>query len=121
MLAWLHFNKKLRKISTKDVIVTPTPSQSISLDELNKLIAEQKGISIEELAGGKKSEITEIAQITETPVADIASVTEVLDDTKLAKSLRSQADSLFKEAQTLRKQADDLDPPKKKTAKAVEA
>jgi len=121
MLAWLHFNKKLRKIATKDVIVTPTPSQSISLDELNKLIAEQKGISLEELAGGKKTDITEIAQITETPVANIAGEVEVLDDTKLAKSLRSQADSLFKEAQTLRKQADDLDPPKKKTAKAVEA
>jgi hypothetical protein len=121
MLAWLHFNKKLRKIATKDVIVTPTPSQSISLDELNKLIAEQKGISLEELAGGKKTDITEIAQITETPVANIAGEVEVLDDTKLAKSLRSQADALFKEAQTLRKQADDLDPPKKKTAKAVEA
>lgn len=122
MLAWLHLNGKLRKIPTKDVWVTPAPSQTVSLDELNKLIAEQKGVTLEELAGGEssKTEVVEIAQVKDLPAAT-PEVTEVLDDTKLAKNLRSQADALFKEAQNLRRQADELDPPKKKAVKAVEA
>lgn len=122
MLAWLHLNGKLRKIPTKDVLVTPAPSQSLGLDELNKLIAEQRGVTLEELAGGEssKTEVVDIAQVKDIPVT-APEVTEVLDDTKLAKNLRSQADALFKEAQTLRRQADELDPPKKKTAKTVEA
>lgn len=124
MLAWLHLNGKLKKIPTKDVLVTPSPSQSVSLDELNKLIAEQKGVTLEELAGGdtSKTEVVDIAQVKDIPVnTETEAVTEVLDDSKLAKNLRSQADSLFKEAQSLRRQADELDPPKKKTAKTVEA
>ncbi len=123
MLAWLHLNGKLRKIPTKDVLVTPSPSQKISLDELNNLIAEQKGVTLEQLAGGESSttEVVDIAQVSDLPVSAPEAVTEVLDDTKLAKNLRSQADALFKEAQSLRRQADELDPPKKKTVKAVEA
>jgi hypothetical protein len=41
-----------------------------------------------------------------------------LSDEDLAKSYRSQADAMFKEAQNLRKQAEELAPTKKKTAKA---
>ena len=41
-----------------------------------------------------------------------------LSDEDLAKSLRSNADAMFKEAQRLRKEAEALVPTKKKTAKA---
>jgi hypothetical protein len=120
MLGWMHTNGKLKKVATSDVVVTATPQASVPLDELNKMIAEQKGITLEELAGGESkktsdTEVTEIASVTEMPVAQ--QEPEILDDTALAKSLRSQADAMFKEAQNLRKQADDLDPPKKKTTK----
>ena len=117
ILGWLHTNGKLKKVPTEDVLVLPAPGNSVPLDELNKLIAEQKGITLEQLAGGESkpatSEVTEIASVTETP--STTSV-DVLDDGTLAKRLRSQADAMFKEAQSLRKQADELDPPKKKTA-----
>src|SRR6056300_777794 len=50
MLAKFHTQGKLIKVPTKDVEMTPTNSTTISLDELNKIIAEQKGVSIEDLA-----------------------------------------------------------------------
>ena len=128
MLGWLHANGKLRKVATNEVIVTATPQDSIQLDELNKLIAEQKGVTLESLALGSEQkkastvETKEIASVTELPVETPTTSADpvVLDDTSLAKNLRSQADAMFKEAQNLRKQADALDPPKKKasTAKA---
>lgn len=123
MLGWLHANGKLKKVATNEVIVTMAPQNTVQLDELNKLIAEQKGITLQQLADGdltgkNKAEVTEIASVVDTPTSPTA---DVLDDSALAKRLRSQADAMFKEAQTLRKQADDLDPPKKKTTKAVEA
>jgi hypothetical protein len=117
----------------------PTPGNSIDLHILNTLIAEQKNCAVDDLytfvAGAPKK--------TDASVEDIARVedlgrdvgepnipkaaplkakdNEALTDLDLAKSYRSQADSLYKEAARLRKQADDLDPPKKKTSKVVEA
>jgi hypothetical protein len=128
MLGWLHASGKLKKVPTNEVIVTMTPQDTIQLDELNKLIAEQKGVRVEDLAIGStpnnKTDITEIAQVNEMPVSvDLETTTsnpEVLDDKSLAKNLRSQADSMFKEAQRLRREADELDPPAKKTAKKAE-
>ena len=124
MLGWMHTNGKLKKVGTNEVIVTAAPQQHVQLDELNKLIAEQKGIRIEDLSVAGKTdtvESTEIASVTELPVdAPTAAPTqpEILDDSAIAKNLRSQADAMFKEAQNLRKQADDLDPPKKKATTA---
>jgi hypothetical protein len=43
-----------------------------------------------------------------------AAANEVLTDTDIAKSYRSQADAMYKEAARLRKEADALDPTKKK-------
>jgi len=45
----------------------------------------------------------------------------VLTDKDIAKSYRSQADAMYKEAARLRKEADELDPPQKKTAKVKES
>ena len=120
MLEYLHVNGHLKKVPTNLVLVTPDRKTSIPLDELNKLIAEQKGITVEELAiGGGTVEKTkpqppaEYAVKTEEtqPVVDtVATEPEEVS----AKDLRSMADKLFKEAQALRKKADELDPPKKK-------
>jgi hypothetical protein len=129
MLGWLHASGRLKKVPTKDVVVTMSPQETVPLDELNKLIAEQRGISIEDLAIGStpsksKTEVTEIASVSEMPmvedVAEPVTKTDILDDGTLAKQLRSQADAMFKEAQRLRREADDLDPPAKKTAKKAE-
>lgn len=56
------------------------------------------------------------------PVAAQAPVDGVLSDADLAKGMRSQADAMFKEAQRLRREADELDPkPAKATSKKAPA
>jgi hypothetical protein len=57
MLQWLHASKKLTKIPTRDIVVTVTPQDTIPLDELNTLIASQKGVSLEELSIGDRKSV----------------------------------------------------------------
>lgn len=106
MLTWLHSYGHLKKVPTNSVLMTPTPTTSLALDELNRLIAEQRGVSLEDLA------ITDGNPKKPTPVKEELKVEPSKPMT--ATELRSKADALFKEAQKLRKQADELDPPKKK-------
>lgn len=113
MLQWLHSRNHLKKVPTENVLMTPAPQTSISLDELNELIAKDKGVTIYELAlvdENKKS-----VEVKEEVVSSEAKVQEPTT----AADLRSKADALFKQAQALRKQADELDPPKKKTKAPV--
>jgi hypothetical protein len=117
MLGYLHANGHLIKVKTSLVSMTPDSKTSLGLDEMNRLIAESKGVSIEDLAVNdgsqqtkdkKKKEAKKIVTEEEQP-APTASTFEMTPA-----ELRSRADALFKQAQVLRKQADDLDPPKKK-------
>ena len=130
MLQAMQNEGRLRKVPTSNVMMTPTPTSEIALSQLNTLIAEQKGMSVDELytlvSGAPTKEQVE-AQTTvsettpsEEPVA--APATDgVLSDTDLAKSYRSQADAMYKEAARLRREADELDPPKKKTSSKAKA
>lgn len=124
MLEALHSDGKLIKVGTTDVLMTPDTSNIVPLSELNALIAEQKGLAIDELAGfiGVKpgSEVKEVARVNEMPVQESEKTPDVLDDSTLAKQFRSQADAMYKEAAKLRKQADELDPPVKKATKTKE-
>lgn len=133
MLQAMQADNRLQKVATDTVIMTPTPVDSVQLDQLNVLIAEQKNVAVDDLytfvAGAPKKDATpkvveEAAPIVDpdvpTAVRAQASNNEALSDSDLAKSYRSQADAMYKEAARLRKQADELDPPKKKTTKAVE-
>lgn len=130
MLDYLHAYGHLKKVPTKLVLMTPDSQTQIPLDELNKIIAEQKGVSVEELAvndgsqqpkkGTKKVEVT----VDETDSV----TTHSLDTSKQNQGfdlspaeMRSRADALYKEAARLRKEADEIDPPKsKKKAVKVE-
>ena len=117
MLAWLHTNGHLKKVPTDGVLVTPDTKTIVPLDELNQLIAEQKGISVDELAGGEASEpkaSKEAAKIEEAKATSDSSI-----DLSPAE-MRSRADALYKEAARLRKTADDIDPPKKKAKATAE-
>lgn len=115
MLAWLHTNGHLKKVPTNLVLVTPDLQTSIQLDELNTLIAEQKGVSVNALAGGEEATVEEIATATE-----VKTEKSVTMESMSPSEMRSRADALYKEAAKLRKAADELDPPKKK-AKAETA
>lgn len=129
MLEWLHTKGHLKKVPTNNVLVTPAPNQSIQLDELNVLIAEQKGVSLEDLAiseGGRSSKKEDVSKTTSASVnaGDEQIVEQIVKSSKPeeplnAAQLRSKADKLFKEAQQLRKQADALDPPKPRVRKVT--
>lgn len=124
MLANLHVNNKLTKVGTSEVVMMPNMQTSIALDQLNQLIAEQKGISVNDLAIGSGAEIREVATVkdisntTKTNVAAESQVANIpdqpLSDADLARKYRSQADAMYKEAARLRAEAEKLLPTKKK-------
>jgi hypothetical protein len=128
MLEFLHRNGLLTKVATNMVTMVFDNKNQITLSELNQLVADQKGITIDQLA------ITESTEQTATPATkesvktkwdkareDKAKVEEeVVTNTSIELSpaeMRSRADALYKEAARLRKEADTIDPPKKKTSK----
>ena len=127
MLEWLHSRGSLKKVPTNLVLMTPDTKSSIQLDELNILIADQKGLTLEQLA------ITEGEAIIVEPNApatqnkwdkareDRATAKAAKEEAETVSSIslspaemRSRADALYKEAARLRKEADAVDPPKKK-------
>ena len=132
MLQQLHLTGKLVKVPTTNVWMTPTTGDQISLDELNVMIAEQKGVAIDDLS--IKADMPHVnknnTKVEDVEIKDISSLsnertiestdillenkTEIIEEPKSASVYRSQADKLFKEASRLRKMADELDPPKKK-------
>ena len=116
MLNSFHLTSKLTKVSTSDVEMTPDTASTISLDELNKMIAEQKGVGVADLAVGGSS-VDTIATAETVPSGEASATVEAakeqpLTDQQLANNMRADADRLFKEATELRKQAEDLDPSK---------
>jgi len=135
MLQALQQDGRLQKVSTSNVLMTPTVNAAVALDQLNVLIAEQRNCTVDELCNfvsgaqanaqaktnveKKKEPVTEVT----APVVERAQAAPnaVLTDSDIAKSYRSQADAMYKEAARLRKEADALDPPKKKvTVKETE-
>lgn len=119
MLQAFHKFGKFLKYPTKDIEMTPDTTNVLNLAELNQMIADQKGITIAELAGGETP--TEPDQATaESVYLEEPSTSEgVLSDDDLAKQYRSQADALYKEAAELRRKAEELVPTKKATKKSV--
>lgn len=130
MLSYLHGNGHLTKVKTAMVIMTPNKVTQLPLDQLNELIAKDKGVSVDDLA--VKEEGATSQKKTTPPMLDANSpeskklVEEapyhpgyegavVKEDKPItASDLRSMADKLFKEAQALRKKAEEMEPTKKK-------
>jgi hypothetical protein len=135
MLQALQADSGMQKVPTDNVTMTPTPNDVIDLHQLNILIAEQKNVAVDDLytfvsGAPKKATVEEIVEVKDLsrdlgepniPKPLKAGNNEVLDDMSIARSYRSQADAMYKEAARLRKEADALDPPQKKTAKAKES
>lgn len=119
MLEFLHTRGHLKKVPTNLVLMTPNTQQTIQLDELNKMIAEQKGVSLEQLAindGSGEVKTSEDIIVSEVPVAQTATPI-AQTKTVSADDLRSKADQLLAEAKSLRELADKLDTPKAKATK----
>lgn len=135
MLLGLHQTGRMTKMRTEEIEMTPTTTNIVGLDELNQLIADQKGVALEDLAikdHRRKNDLTveehnldKVDVPVDTPPEVVAAANEanneVLSDEELAAKYRSDADRMFKEAKALREQAEELVPTKKKTAKSKES
>ena len=126
MLPALHAQGRLVKAPTSSIEMTPTTSYSIQLSELNQVIAEQRGLAVDDLS--LKSATPDAEDLVEPknkqPETDAAKTTSatvneefkpVMGDTpeEQAKFYRSQADKLAKEAAAMRRKAEELVPTKK--------
>ena len=134
MLQALHRLGKLIKISTSDVEMVPLPGSVVLLSELNQIIAEQRGVAVDDLsiksetpdpkprtrdlgeptAAETKNDVSKTtSESVNTPEVDI---TEPAGETPeaTAKFYRSQADKLAKQAAQYRRLAEELVPIKKK-------
>lgn len=137
MLARFHSTGKLQPMPMTEVEMTPNTATTIGLDELNKIIAEQRGVTIADLALKDPNELpegttmTEAGSVSEMPkptnpnvvaeakAANLQAPTDgVLTDADLAAKYRSDADRLYKEAKALRAQAEELVPTVKKKTSA---
>lgn len=131
MLVGFHQTGKLFKISTSDVEMTPDIRSSVILHELNLIIAQQRGIALEDLTlkpgntvnasatSAATSPSTSTAAQTvldgDITAANITNSAEPLSDEQLASKYRNDADRLYKEAKRLKEEAERLSPSKKKT------
>jgi hypothetical protein len=120
MLPSLHVKGRLVKLGTSQVEMVPAPGVSVLLSELNQIIAEQRGVAVDELSikpgSNDKVEVKEIASVKEVPVTSETELPPpVMGETpeEQAKFYRSQADKLAKEAAAMRRKAEELVPTKK--------
>lgn len=128
ILQVLHMEGQLKKIQTSTVVMTPSPSAKIRLDELNKILNEMKQgeDAVKKLAEMDKSmglqDPVDVARRMRTdsktaPKANVPPADGILGDSALASTLRQQAQKMAAEARgllaesdRLLKEAADLDP-----------
>ena len=132
MLPHLHVSGRLVKVGTEQVEMTPSVNASILLSELNQIIAEQRGIAVDDLhikpGSNDKTQVVEVAQVNNVPSKNddaskttSASVNETAPEVTSfdtaeaeAKHYRSQADKLAKQAAEFRRKAEELAPTAKR-------
>jgi hypothetical protein len=126
MLVGFHKTGKLQKIATSDIEMIPNSTSAVGLDELNQLIATQRGISLEDLSlkSDNRADTNKPKEVPAEPAAAVAETTamptnEPLSDADLARKYRSDADRLSKEAAALRRMAEELVPTKKPTTTLI--
>ena len=123
MLVAFSGTGKLTKMPTSQIEMTPDMQNTVVLSELNKIIAEQKGVTVADLAlqPAKAPETSTKTPAVQPEVTDLGQDTGVLSDEDLAAQYRSQADAMFKEAKRLREQAEELVPTKRSKKSAQSA
>ena len=121
MLPCLHSKGRLVKIATDAVEMLPNNGVAIQLSELNQIIAEQRGVAVDELSikpetqQDRNTQVKEIVKVKDlSPVAkseDFAEPdVESMSIDEKAKYYRREADRLSKESARLKRIAEDLVP-----------
>jgi len=121
ILTAIHQEGFLKKINTNQVIVTPTPTSSVRLDELNKILSEmaqgeeavkrlaeldkQQGLQV---PAAKQYRPTDVPAGSDRAKALQASGQDALDDGSISKGLRDQATKMALEAKQLLAESDRL-------------
>lgn len=122
MLTTLHRKGLLVKVPTDKIEMIPNTQTKITLADLNQMIAEQRGVSVQDLALQDNSrESAKELSVKEEP--NIGKLITPIEDSNLdaedqARQFRSEADKLSKQAAELRRKAEELVPikrPAKKT------
>lgn len=128
----LHTGGFIKKVQTKQVILTPNAKSTVRLDELNEMLKKMEGgqdaveklRALDEGRGFRDPSKTTSRDVGEPAVAQQAG--GVLSDADIANDLRDQANSmraqikvLTEEAARLEAEAEDLVPTKKATKKAT--
>jgi hypothetical protein len=136
MLQAFHGQGKLLRLPTADIEMLPSPGAVVLLSELNQIIAEQRGVPVDELSvKPSEAELKRQAKATEVRTRDLGepeaaeSVSETVNfeipdsptatPESRAKQYRSQADKLAKQAAEFRRKAEELVPTVKK--KSIDA
>ncbi|MEY4331888.1 MAG: hypothetical protein RLZZ196_626 [Bacteroidota bacterium] len=136
MLRTLHTTGRLIKAPTSAIEMTPTTGFSVLLSELNQIIAEQRGVAVDELSVRPSTPVEQTKELdipktknNDNPAAKTTSSGDGVDNSSMptsmampttfdsvdseAKFYRSQADKLAKEAAAFRRKAEELVPTKK--------
>lgn len=129
MLPSLHGKGKLVKVPTDQVEMIPAPGANILLSELNQIIAEQRGIAVDDLSlkpsvqekrnndarEARNNPVeSDVTRTTSASVNEVAPEVVAFDSPEAeAKHYRSEADKLAKQAAAMRRKAEDLVPTKK--------
>jgi len=98
MLNDLHFSKKLQKVSVDMVFLTPTPSQKVSLKEVN--------VEINKLEGGYTPPKTETDPVSVDTQPITESTEAAVPEASVAENLLVQAELLEQDAKALLQDAD---------------
>ena len=123
MLTTLHRKGLLVKVPTDKIEMIPNTQTKIALADLNQMIAEQRGVSVQDLALQDNSR--EVATAKELPVKEEQKVEKLvtpIENSNLgpedqARQFRSEADKLSKQAAELRRKAEELVPTKRPAKK----
>jgi hypothetical protein len=122
MLTTLHSEGWIKKVPTNQVIITPTPTSNVRLDELNNLLkkmnegeeAVKKLAELDSQMGMRDKTKPQAKTATIKPEPNTAA-TDVLDNTQLAKQrieqakkMRAEAKMLTEEARRLEKEAQEM-------------
>lgn len=107
MLVKLNNRGYLKKYSTDEIIMTPNTHTSIKLSEINEVIRKQKsGMSQDDIANSMVDDTDQPPRTQSssqnTPPAPTA---DILDDTAIAKTMLSQAETYELEVKRLREEA----------------
>lgn len=102
MLNHFHRTGKLIKMPTNQIELTPNRNTTLLLSKLNEIVAQNQGISVEDLAV-KSSNTSANVKKDVVPVAEAP-----LSDRDLAEKYMKDADSMIKEAERLREEANRL-------------